>query len=160
MPIFHVDPKLFFETNCLIKGSSNAEVVEDLAVAERPPNMRNRSSTFRYRGVAYLADRSATVRYVLYVGSGGDIARYLGGGEDIGKYAAEDRGEDGGKGDVEDRLSIYFQHSSRRCRWSWFFNKKTFSQCLQHGLLHIFSCACRIRRAIKENEVLQSLQWW
>ena len=40
-------------------------VVEDLVVAvvaEGPPNMRYRSSTFRHVGAAYLADRSAMVR--------------------------------------------------------------------------------------------------
>ena len=69
---FCVDAKLFMnETNGLTKGSSNAMVMmavedavvaEDLVVAEDPPNMRNRSSTFRYGVLAYLADRSAMVR--------------------------------------------------------------------------------------------------
>ena len=59
-----MDPKLFFgnKTNGLAKGSSMVMVMEDLVVAEDPPNMRNRSSTFRYGGFAYLADRSAMVR--------------------------------------------------------------------------------------------------
>ena len=58
-----VDPMLFLKTNGLVKGSSIAMVmVEDLVVAEDPPNMRKRSSTFRYGGFAYLADRSAMVR--------------------------------------------------------------------------------------------------
>ena len=146
-------------------------------VAEGPPNMRKRSSTFRYGGAAYLAYRSLTVRYVLYVGGGGDIARYLGGSEDVGEYAGEDRGEDGGEGEDEDRGEgkdedldedldeadedrVHFWHSSRRCRWSRFFDEKTISQCLQDGLLHLSSCVCRIRRAMEENEALQSLQWW
>ena len=47
------------------------KVMEDLVIAEDPPNMRNRSSTFRYGGFVYLADRSAMVRYV---GGGGEIA--------------------------------------------------------------------------------------
>ena len=64
---------LFLKTNGLAKGSSMVIVmVEDLVVAEDPPNMRNRSSTFRYGGFAYLADRSAMVRYA---GGGGEIAR-------------------------------------------------------------------------------------
>ena len=155
-------------------------IVEDAVVAERPPNMRKRSSTFRHGGFAYLADRSATVIYVLHVGGGGEIAWSLGGGEgagdgageDIGEHADEHAVEDGdedldeesvedrGEGAVDkDRLSICFGHSSRRCRWSWFFDENTFSQCLQEGLLHMFSCVCRIRRAIEENEALQSLQW-
>ena len=139
-------------------------------VAEDPPNMRKRSSTFRYGGVAYLADRSATVRYVLYVGGGGDIARYLGGGEDVGEYAGEDRGEDGGEGEDEDldedldeelgEDRVRFWHSSRRCRCKRFFDENTSSQCLQDGLSHMPSCVCRMRRAIEENEALQSLQWW
>ncbi len=55
---------LFFDkTNGLIKGSSILIVmVEALVVAERPLNMRNRSSTLRYGVDIYLADRSATVR--------------------------------------------------------------------------------------------------
>ena len=63
-----VDPMLFLKTNGLAKGSSMVTVMEDLAVAEDlvvaedPPNMRKRSSTFRYGGLAYLADRSAIVR--------------------------------------------------------------------------------------------------
>ena len=56
-----VDPMLFLKTNGLVKGSSMVMVMEDL-VAEGPPNMRNRSSTFRYGGFEYLADRSAMVR--------------------------------------------------------------------------------------------------
>ena len=91
-------------------------MVEDLVVAEDPLNMRNRSSTFRYVGLAYLADRSAMVRYV---GGGGEIARYAGGGDGIrgvggGEHAAEyvDEDKDGhvgehggeywGEGDGED----------------------------------------------------------
>ena len=69
IPSSHIclDPKLFFDkkTNGLVKGSSMVIVMEDLGVAvvaEDPPNMRNRSSTFRYGGAAYLADRSAMVR--------------------------------------------------------------------------------------------------
>ena len=98
-------------------------------VAEDPPNMRNRSSTFRYGGLAYLADRSAMVRYA---GGGGEIASYLGGGEGVGDGAGEDIGEhvdehavEGRDEDLvedlgevavdEDRLSICFRHSSRRC---------------------------------------------
>ena len=58
-----VDPMLFLKTNGLAKGSSMVVVmVEDAVVAERPPNMRIRSSTFRYGGFANLVDRSATVR--------------------------------------------------------------------------------------------------
>ena len=62
-----IEPMLFLNaTNGLTKGSSIVMViVEDLVlavVAERPPNMRKRSSTFRYGGAAYLADRSAMVR--------------------------------------------------------------------------------------------------
>ena len=68
IPSSHIcmDPKLFFDkTKGLAKGSSKAMVTEDLVVAveaEDPPNIRNRSSTFRYGGLAYLADRSAMVR--------------------------------------------------------------------------------------------------
>ena len=65
IPNSHIclDPKLFlYETNGLAKGSSMVMVMEDLVVVEDPPNMRNRSSTFRYVGFAYLADRSAIVR--------------------------------------------------------------------------------------------------
>ena len=92
-------------------------VMEDL-VAEDPPNMRNRSSIFRHGGFAYLADRSATVRYV---GGGGDIARYAGGGDGAGDgaggYVGEHVGEhaDEGDNDVEDRLCLCFWYSSRRC---------------------------------------------
>ena len=107
-----VDPMLFLKTNGLVKGSFIVTVMEDF-VAEDPPNMRNRSSTFRYGGFAYLADRSATVRYI---GGGGDIARYAGGGDGIrgvdgggehaGEYVGEDkdedRGEDLDKGKDED----------------------------------------------------------
>ena len=58
-----VDPMLFLKTNGLAKGSSMVIVmVEDLVVVKGPPNMRNRSSIFRYGGFAYLADRSAMVR--------------------------------------------------------------------------------------------------
>ena len=63
---------------CLIDVGLGA--VEDRA--ERCPNMRNKSSTFRYWG-AYLAYRSSTVRKfltTLYIGGGGDNIRYLGGG--------------------------------------------------------------------------------
>ena len=103
-------------------------VAEDLVVAEDPPNMRNRSSIFRHGGLAYLADRSAMVRYV---GGGGEIARYAGGGDRIrgvggGEHAAEhvdghvgEHGvEDSGEGDGEDLdedLCVCFRHSSRRC---------------------------------------------
>ena len=156
-------------------------VMEDLGVAEDPPNMRYRSSTFRHGGFAYLADRSAMVRYV---GGGGEIARYAGGGDGIrgvgggehaGEHVGEDAdghvgehgGEDLGEGLDEDRdeeagedLCVCFWHSSRKCRCSWFFDGNTISQSLQDGLLHMFSCVCRMRRAIEENEALQSLQWW
>ena len=59
-----VDPMLFLKTNGLIKGSSMVMVmVEDLVVVEGPPNMRKRSSIFKYRGLgAYLVYRSSTVR--------------------------------------------------------------------------------------------------
>ena len=76
-------------------------VMEDLGVAEDPPNMRNRSSTLRYGGLAYLADRSAMVRYD---GGEGEIARYAGGGDGIrgvgggGEHACEHVGEDWGEG--------------------------------------------------------------
>ena len=101
-------------------------VMEDLGVAEDPPNMRNRSSTFRYGGFAYLADRSATV---IYVGGEGDIARYTGGGDGVGDGAGEDigehRGEHADRGDgkdldenLDEGLYVCFWHSSRRCRCS------------------------------------------
>ena len=130
---FYVDPMLFLKTNGLAKGSSMVMVmVEDLIIAERPPNMRNRSSTFRYRGVGpYLADRSAMVRYI---DGGGEIARYAGGGDGAGDSAGEDvgmhmdghvgkhGGKDLGEGLDEDRdeeagedLYVCFWHSSRRC---------------------------------------------
>lgn len=38
------------------------------------------------------------------------------------------------------------------------FDEDNISQCLQDGLLHIFSCVCQIKRAIEENDELQSLQ--
>ena len=44
------------------EGRAEVGMVEDLVVAEDPPNMRNRSSTFRHGVPAYLADRSAMVR--------------------------------------------------------------------------------------------------
>ena len=139
-----VDPKLFLnKTNGLTKGSSMVMIImEDLVVAvvvvvaERPPNMRYRSSTFRHVGAAYLADRSSTVRYV---GGGGEIVRYFGGGdgagdganedfgEHVGEHAGEDRGEHGstvlfssGSGDIggdgedEHRLCICWGQFSRR----------------------------------------------
>ena len=78
-------------------------IVEDAVVAERPPNMRKRSSTFRHRGFAYLVDRSLTVRYV---SSGGNIARYAGGGDGDGDRGSDalfssggGNGEDAGDGD-------------------------------------------------------------
>ena len=120
------------ETNGLTKGSSIVIVmVEGAVVAERPPNMRNRSSIFRHGGFAYLADKSAMVRYV---GGGGEIAWYLGGGEgtgdgageDVGEHvdghAVEDRDEDLGEGlgegdgeDLDEDLCVCFRYSSRRC---------------------------------------------
>ena len=72
-------------------------------VVERPPNMRKRSSTFRYGGFANLADRSSMVRYV---GGGGDIARYAGGGEDLDEDRDEDLDED--LDDGKDRLCTCF----------------------------------------------------
>ena len=110
-------------------------VMEDLVVAvvaEGPPNMRKRSSTFRYGGAAYLADRSTMVRQVLYAGGEGEIARQVGsgdgdgdgdvggdtlfssgraagggirgamGGDGAGEHASEDLGEDAGKDADED----------------------------------------------------------
>ena len=139
IPNSHIclDPELFLnETNGLVKGSSIVMVmVEDLVVVEGPPNMRNRSSTLRHGGFAYLADRSAIVRYV---GGGGEIARYAGGGDGAGDGAGEyvgkhvdghvgehggedldkDLGEDLDEGDGEDLLCLCFWHSSRRCRCS------------------------------------------
>ena len=47
---------------CLIGGCSEAAGVVGVVVAERRPNMRNRSSIFGHGGFAYLANRSATVR--------------------------------------------------------------------------------------------------
>ena len=86
-------------------------------------------------------------------------------GEHVDEHAVEDRGEDWGEdrgeGAIdEDRLSICFQHSSRKCRCSWFFDENTISQCLQDGLLYTSSYVCQISRAIEENKVLYSLQWW
>ena len=47
---------------CLIDGCLRATVgAAEVEAAERRPNMRNKSSIFRYRG-AYLAYRSSTVR--------------------------------------------------------------------------------------------------
>ena len=139
-------------------------MVEDLVVAEGPPNMRNRSSTFRYRGLVYLADRSTMIRYA---GGRDEIARYTGGGNGVGNSTGEDiskyRGKytDGGDSkdldknlDKVDKDRVYFWYSSRRYRWSKFFDEKTISQCLQDGLLHIFSCVYCIKRAIEENEAL------
>ncbi len=146
--------------------------------AERRPNMRNKSSIFRYGGLAYLEYRSATVRQIPYVGGEGEISRYLGVGEDAGDRLGEDFGEhvdehavEDGDDHVDEDLDedldeeadedrVCFWHSSRKCRCSWFFDENTISQCLQDGLLHMFSCVCRMRRAIEENEALQSLQWW
>ena len=105
--------------------------------AERRPNMRNKSSIFRYWG-AYLAYRSATVRQFPYVGGGGDNTRYCGGGEGdgdvwgVGGGEDEDFGEHVGEHGVEGEdkdlaedldedagcLCICFWHSSRRCRCS------------------------------------------
>ena len=133
--------------------------------AEYYPNIRNKSSIFRYWGV-YLIYRSSTVRkslITIYIGGGGDNIRYISGGDSnsdskdiskyIGKYTGEDKDEDADK----DCLYIYFWQSSCRCRCSRFFDENTISQCLQDGLLHIFSCIYLMRRAIEENEVLQSL---
>ena len=107
-------------------------------------------------------------------------------GEHVGEHAGEDRGEhgsdvggdtlfssgivagDGIWGDMggggedlhEDRLvCTCFEHFSRRCWCNRFFDENTISQCLHLGLLHMFSCACCIRRVTEENEALQSLQW-
>ncbi len=129
---------------CLIDGCLRATVgvgaAADLIGAERRPNLRNKSSIFRYRG-AYLVYRSSTVRKfltTLYSGGGGEIVRYFGGGDgdggsDSGSDAlfssgsdavgrirgviggdGEDLGEDEGEDEDEDRLSIRFWHSSRR----------------------------------------------
>ena len=72
-----------------------------------------------------------------------------------------DVGGDGGGDDLdEDRLvCTCFEHFSRRCWCSRFFDENTISQCLHLGLLHMFSCACCIRRVKEENDALQSLQW-
>ena len=111
---------------CLIGGCFEATgvvgtigTVEDRA--ERRPNMRNKSSIFRYRG-AYLAYRSATVRQFPYVGGGGDNNRYVGGGgdggsdalfssgggdgEDAGEHVDGHVGEHGGEGDGEGLLCL------------------------------------------------------
>ena len=102
-------------------GAAEIEAAEDLVVAERRPNIRNKSSIFRYRGV-YLVYRSSTVRKfltTLYVGGGGDNIRYIGGGDggsdDIGEYVGEYTGEDKDEDADEDCLYICFWHSSRRC---------------------------------------------
>ena len=114
-----------------VEDRAEVGIAEDRA--ERRPNMRNKSSTFRYWG-AYLAYRSSTVRKfltTLYVGGGGDNIRYVGGGDggsnalfssggsdrirgvgDGDKYTGESVGE------YEDRLCNCFWHSSRRCRCS------------------------------------------
>ena len=94
----------------------------------------------------------------IYIGGRGDNNLYIGGGnndgnsdsKDIGEYIGEYTGEDAD----EDCLYICFWQSSRRCRYSRFFNENTISQCLQDGLSYIFSCVYLIRRAIEENEVL------
>ena len=65
---------------------ADIRVVEDQA--ERRPNMRNKSSILRYRGV-YLVYRSATVRQIPYVGGEGEISRYLGVSESVGDGAGE-----------------------------------------------------------------------
>lgn len=61
-----------------------------------------------------------------YVGGGGEIVRYRGGGEgededEDEQVGAKDRGD-------EDRLCTCFWYSSRRCWWSRFFDRNTFSQ--------------------------------
>ena len=110
----YLNPKLFLnEMNGLAKGSSIVIVIEDL-VTEDPLNMRNRSSIFRYKGFAYLADKSTMVRYN---GGKGEIARYTGNGDRIwgvggggSEYAdryvdghvSEHGGEDWGEGEDED----------------------------------------------------------
>ena len=73
----------------------------------------------------------------------------------------EDRVEDAGEGNgehLDKDLDEDFWHSSRRCRWSRFFDENIIPQCLQDGLLHYFSCVCQIKRAIEEHDALQSLQ--
>ena len=145
-----------------VVGAAEVGMVEDRA--ERRPNMRNKSSIFRYRGV-YLAYRSATVRQFPYVGGGGDNTRYCGGGEggdgdggsdalfssgggdgdgrnkDFGEHVGEGEDEDLGK-DLDEEADEdrgCFWHSSRRCRCRRFFDENTMSQCLQDGLLHTSS---------------------
>ena len=86
--------------------------------AECRPNMRNKSSIFRYRGV-YLIYRSSTVRkslITIYIGGRGDNIRYIGGsnsdgngdGEDIGKYIGEYIGKDKDEDADKDYLYICF----------------------------------------------------
>ncbi len=131
-----------YRPRCLVDGCLGAigavGAAEDLVVAEPRPNMRNKSSIFRYRG-AYLAYRSSTVRKfltTLYSGGGGEIVRYFGGGDgdgssDSGSDGVSDvggdtlfssgraagdgiRGVSGGGGEDERCLCSCFWHSSRR----------------------------------------------
>lgn len=108
-------------------------MVEDRA--ERRPNMRNKSSTFRYWG-AYLIYRSLTVRKfltTLYIGGGGDNIRYVGGGDSSSDGGSDalfssgggnrirgigDKSAGKGVGKYEGRLCNCFWHSSRRYRCS------------------------------------------
>lgn len=108
-------------------------MVEDRA--ERRPNMRNKSSTFRYWGV-YLTYRSLTVRKfltTLYIGGGGDNIRYVGGGNSGSDGSSNTLFSSGGSnrirgignksagkgvGKYKDRLCNCFWHSSRRYRCS------------------------------------------
>ena len=84
--------------------------------AEYRPNMRNKSSIFRYRGV-YLIYRSSTVRkslITIYIGGRGDNIRYISGGngdsnsKDISKYIDKYIGKDKDKDIDEDYLYICF----------------------------------------------------
>ena len=92
----------------------------------------------------------------MYVDSGGEIARYVGGSDGLDDGTGEDIGEhvDGHVDEEEDRDReddrVCFRHSSRRCRCSRFLDWKTFSECLQDGLLQVFSCVCRLRRVVEE----------
>ena len=145
-------------------------MVED--AAERPLNMRKRSLMVRYVDGGEDIGEHAGGHVGWYVGE--DLDEDVGedGGEDLDEDLDEDLGEDGGKVDVEEDEDLNkdldadlekkccFWYSSRRCRCRRFFDENTLSQCLQDGLLQTFSCVCRMRRVIEENDALQSLQWW
>ena len=54
----------FLKINGLVKELSIVIIIKNLIIIKNSPNIRNKSSTFKYIDLIYFTDKSIIVRYI------------------------------------------------------------------------------------------------